>query len=171
MAPTFITGVDIIQRQIDIHDDHFHSREVWFGAAAVPAGETHVADVDSMTAFVADAANDDWGTWLQVLGSTDTPVDTGMIKYDAHRITLSTVERANTETRVQVGFGATGAAGLAANDYTEFVFRVPANARSTPVDIQDVRITSGTKLWVRVWADGADTGTVAFFVGLHEYAE
>ncbi|KKM07645.1 hypothetical protein LCGC14_1731800 [marine sediment metagenome] len=167
--PTFINGIDSIEREIVRHDTHFHTREIWLGAAAVPAGETHVADVDSMVAFVADAGNDDWGTWLQVIGSTDTPVDAGMVWYDAHRIAITTVEQANTETRVQIGFGATGAAALTAGTYTEIIFRVPANARNIPIDERIKRAVSGDKAWVRVWADGAASGEVRFFLGIHEY--
>ena len=92
-----------------------------------------------------------------------------MVQYDIHRIIFSTVERANTETRVQIGFGATGAAALTAGTYTEQLFSVPANSRNVAIDSRILRAASGVKAWVRVWADGADTGTVTFFIGVHEY--
>ena len=100
-------------------------REIWLGAAAAPNGEVHVADTDSMEAFIADAGNDTWGSWLQIVGSSDTPIEAGRVLFGACRLLVSGVERANTETRVQVGFGATGAAALTAGTYTELVFSVP----------------------------------------------
>jgi len=30
-------------------------------------------------------------------------------------------------------------------------------------------VLAGTKAWARVWVDGQDTGTVTFFLGIHEY--
>ena len=62
---------------------HFHSYERWYEAAASPSGETHIADRigSGSGAFQIDAGNDDWGLWVQVLGSSDTPADTGKVKY------------------------------------------------------------------------------------------
>ena len=167
--PTFVNGIDTIEREIEIVDTHQHCREIWLGAAAVPAGETHIADVDSMTAFVADAGNDTWGTWLQVLGSTDTPVVTGKAFFDPHRLMISAVESANTETRVQIGCGASGAAAITAGTISEVMFAVPANARNIPIPAKKDRALATTKTWVRVWADGQNTSTVTFFLGIHEY--
>ncbi len=164
-----IDGIDTIELAIEVVEVHLHSRGIWFGAAAVPSGEEHVADTDSMTEFVADAGNDDWGTWLQVLGSTDTPVETGKTMYDAHRLFIKSVEVANTLYRIQLGCGASGAAALSAGTFTEEPVSFPANARQSPIHILDLRADSGTKCWVRVWADGANTGTVTFLLGLHEY--
>lgn len=167
--PTFIDGIDSIVREIEHVEQHLHTREIWLGAAAAPAGETHIADVDSMTAFVADAGNDTWGSWLQVIGSTDTPVVTGKVYFDPHRIMVSGVESANTETRVQIGCGASGAAAITAGTISEVMFSVPANARNIPIPMKKQRALATTKTWVRVWADGQNTSTVTFFLGIHEY--
>lgn len=152
-------------------EHHLHNKERWFETAAVPSGEVHVADrVGSGSgAFVADAGNVTWGVWLQLLGSSDTPVDAGDLKYDPHRIMVSTVERANAPTFVQLGWGTSGAAALSDGDYSEFVFQTAAAVRSTPIDIIAKRIDVGTKLWIRVMVPGQDTGTVNLFFGVHFY--
>jgi hypothetical protein len=60
---------------------HLLNWERWMGLAAVPVGETHRADsiTDNPDPFQADAGNDDWGAWLQILGSSDTPVIAGNV--------------------------------------------------------------------------------------------
>jgi len=151
---------------------HLHHYERWFGAAAVPNAEVHVADsiTTSATAFQMDAGNDTWGSYLQILGSSDTPAITGSVYFDLHRLAIVTVENANATHLVQVVFGATGVAGLTAGSYTEFVFR-PQSVQGAEmiVDFQTRRIAAGTKAWIRCWVSGANTSTVDFFFGLHEY--
>jgi len=92
-----------------------------------------------------------------------------MTKYDLHRLVLTATERTGIHF-VQIAFGDSGAAGLAAGDYTEFLF-VPGTPQEVPapLDVMDHRRDAGTKAWARVWAVGQNTGTVSFFIGLHEY--
>jgi hypothetical protein len=151
---------------------HLHSYERWLGAAAAPVGETHVADAigTTTTAFQVDAGNDTWGSWLQVLGSEDTPVLSGMSNYDLHRLAVVAVENANTTHLIQFAFGASGAAALAAGAYTELVFR-PQTVQGAEeiLFMQMRRIAVGTKAWARIWAIGQNTSTLDFFCGAHEY--
>lgn len=151
---------------------HLHSFERWFGAANVPNGEIHVADRigTTTTAFQVDAGNNTWGSWLQILGSDDTPADTGMAYFDGHRWIITAVEVANAVYLIQVAAGTSGAAGLAAGTYSELVVKpITTNARSFPGFIQSRRIAAGTKVWVRTWAVGQNTATLDFFFGIHEY--
>jgi hypothetical protein len=151
---------------------HLHHYERWFGAAGAPSGETHVADRIGTTSasFQADAGNDTWGTWLQVLGSSDTPADAAQAKYDFHRVMITAVENANSVHFIQIALGTSGAAALAAGDYTEFVFQPQSvQGQQTIVTFNIRRCDDGTKAWVRAWVVGANTSTVNFFVGIHEY--
>ncbi len=157
---------------LEIVENHHHNYERWMAAAAVPAGETHVADSinDNQTPFQADGGNDTWGPWIQVLGSTDTPVIAAMVKFDLHRILIVNHERNNTLHQFQLAFGDSGAAALVAETYTEFVVSTGGgNTEVGPVEIINKRGDAGTKAWVRVWAVGQNTGTLDFLVGLHEY--
>lgn len=150
---------------------HFHSYERWLELAAVPAAETHRADPAGSGAgvFQIDAGNDDWGSWLQILGSSDTPIGTGNTHFDLHRILITATER-NAIYVVQIGFAATGAASLTADTYVEAVFIPASNAvDSGPVEIQSRRIAGGTKAWARCICPGQDTATLDFMIGLHEY--
>lgn len=161
-----------VDSEVDIVDNHLHSYERWFGAAVTPDAEIHVADRigTSVTAFQADAGDDDWGAWLQLLGSSDTPSAAGKALFDFHRIFISAVERSNYTHFLQIAYGADGDSALAAGNYTEIVYKpASAAAEETPVVIQGQRQAAGTKVWIRVFVPTQNTGTVDFWVGLHEY--
>ena len=150
---------------------HFHNWESWFGLAASPSGETNVADriANAINPFQADAGVSDWGSWLQILGSSDTPARATMMKFDFHRIFVIATER-TTRYYIQIGFGDSGAAALSAGTYTEFIMRPQsASVRSTPIDFLTRRYAAGTKVWFRTVCSGQSTGTIDFYVGMHEY--
>lgn len=150
---------------------HLHSYEWWFETASVPNGEIHVADRigSGGGAFRIDAGNDDWGAWVQILGSSDTPVIGANPKFDLHRLEIAATER-NEVYFVQIAIGASGAAALAANAYTEAVFKAASNqVDSGPVTIQMRRQDDGSKTWARCMCPGQNTATLDFYFGLHEY--
>lgn len=150
---------------------HLHSYEHWFETATVPDAELHRADRigDGAGAFQADAGNDDWGAWVQLLGSEDTPVAVGSAHFDLHVVMVEAAERAETYF-IQIAAGASGAAALAAGDYTEFVYRpILLNIQSSPVVIQMRRQDTTTKVWARCMCPGQNTATLDFYFGLHEY--
>lgn len=151
---------------------HFHSYEHWFGLATAPDGEVHRADHigDTTTAFQMDGGNDTWGTWLQILGSSDTPHVANMPHYDVHRLSFTSVERANSVHFIQLGFGASGAAAISDDTLTELVFKPQTvQGEETVVEVRSRRQDAGTKAWARVWVVGQDTGEADFFFGIHEY--
>lgn len=151
---------------------HIHSDERWFETASSPNTEIHVADrlCEGGGAFQADAGNDDWGTWLQILGSSDTPELSGSSFFDLHRVSFLAQERNNTQYCIQVAFGVSGAAALIAESYTEFPIKTGGgNSVITPVLVQGRRIMAGTKAWLRLKSPGQNTATLDFVFGLHEY--
>jgi len=151
---------------------HNHNVERWMAAAAVPVGETHVADQisDNQTAFQADGGNDTWGAWIQILGSDDTPIRPGQVKFDFRRILVIGHEHNTNPYLIQFGFGASGAAALSAGTYTEITeVTGGGNTEVGPVEVMSIRQDNETKVWARVWAVGKNTGTLDFLVGIHEY--
>lgn len=166
-----VGNIDDIAEEVVEVEVHLHSYERWFETAASANGEIHVADRigSGSGAFRVDADNDDWGGWVQILGSSDTPADTGKVKYDLHRLLIGATER-NATYFLQIAYGSSGAAALAAGTYTEAVF-VPASnlVDSGPVILQTERITAGTKAWARCMCPGQNTATMDFYIGLHEY--
>lgn len=168
-----LSGVDdSLSYRIAEVDRHIHGWERWFGLSGSPSGETHRAQRIGTTVapFVIDGGNTTWGDWVQVLGSSDTPAVAGQVKFDLHRITVTAIERAASIHLMQFAFGATAADALTANAFTEFVFQPQVvQGRVAPLDMISRRQTAGTKAWARVLVVGQDTGTVSFFIGLHEY--
>jgi hypothetical protein len=155
-------------------EKHLHNNEKWFGLAGTPAAETHRADRITLLPdpFQVDAGNDTWGSWLQILGSSDTPVATGKTKFDLHRILVVAHETNNQDYFLQLVSGESAgiAAKLTAEDFTEMGLTTGGGISQVgPLDLLDVRVTAGQKVWVRIWADGQNTSTLSFYFGLHEY--
>ena len=164
--------VDSLAYRVAEIERHHHNWERWFEAAATPSGETHVADRmgEGGGSFQVDAGNDDWGAWVQILGSDDTPVVEGNAFVDAHRVAFTAQERNNQVYFLQFALGVSGAAALAAGTYSEFVLRTGSGASVVePVAMLTRRFASSTKLWARTKAPGANTGTIDFCIGVHEY--
>lgn len=163
---------DSLAYKISEIERHYHSYESWFGLATVPNGEIHRADRigTGVLSFQIDAGNLAWGTWVCVLGSSDTPARGSNEKYDLHRFLVVAAERTTATYFVQFAFGATGADALAAGTYTEVVYYSPASvSRSAPTDMRSRRIAAGTKAWARCLCQGQNTGTLNFYLGLHGY--
>ena len=156
-----------------ILEEHFHNVERWLGIKAVPTA-TDWADVTlspfraiSGSGVVGADANDE----AKVLGTADTPVQTGKTKFDLRRLLIVAASVATVyKVRVVWGTG-TLAAAVTALQYTEVMAMVlSAAARHVPVDIFMPRLAAGTQVWVQV-ANATDNATFDFVVGLHEYDE
>lgn len=168
-----LAGVeDSLAYRIHEIERHFHSYERWFEAAAVPDGEIHVADrvCEGSGAFQVNAGNDDWGAWLQILGSSDTPEISDSELFDFRRIVLLEHQRNNARYCIQIGFGISGAAALSAGTLTEIVIRTGGgNSESPPEEIRARRQIAGIKTWIRIRIPGQNLGTLDFVFGIHEY--
>lgn len=149
---------------------HLHSGGRWYGAAAVPNAELHAADriSENPSPFSIDAGNDTWGSWTLILGSEDTPADTGKAYFDPHELIVKDTERASVYF-VQFARGDTGAAGYAAGNYMEFVFNATVQKETGIIRLQTGRAPAGSKIWARCLSKGDDTGTFDFYLGIHEY--
>jgi len=168
-----INGKDVILKAVEETEHHFHTVERWFGKAVSASGETHVADRlgAGVAAFRLTAGNNTWGAWVQLLGSSDTPADTGKVYYDPHRIEI-TVASNTASYFIQIAAGATGDVALAAGEYTEFPYTPNTNQIDAgPVIIKTDRYLTGTKLWARCLCLGQNATTIDMYIGLHEYTE
>lgn len=149
---------------------HLHGGGRWFETAATPDGETHVADRigDGGGSFQIDAGNETWGDWVQILGSSDTPVRSGWAYFDPHELIVENAERAATYF-IQIARGDSGAAGLSAGNYTELVYSATVQKDTSIISVQTGRAPAGSKLWARCMCPGQNTGTLNFYFGIHEY--
>ena len=149
---------------------HLHSGGRWFETATTPSGETHVADAigTGSGAFQIDAGTDAWGTWVQVLGSADTPAVSGKAYFDPHQMIVEAVERAFTYF-VQIGRGASGAAAISAGTYTELVYASASSRDTAIIEVQTGRAPAGSLVWMRCMCPGQTTATMDLYIGIHEY--
>jgi hypothetical protein len=170
-SPADETTVDLVQTTVDLVEDHFHSKTRFLGARAGWDGtnEVNAASNDSLTPFTLDAGNDTWGDPLCTLGSDDTPVQSGMTYFDHRFVTITQTER-NTLYRIRFAWGADYASAIAADDFSEWEF-IPLSGGqdSGPWLVYIPRIAAGTKMFAATWCLGANTGTISFTYGLHEY--
>lgn len=154
-------------------EKHFHGREKWFGAAVTPSGETHVADrmATSAATFVLTSGNDIFGSWVQILGSSDTPVTSGMVKFDTHRFLVTgTNDTSPYIVQIISGESADFATKLAAEEFTETPYIAATNNNDSGIeDVMSIRLDVGTKVWARCRCIGQTTKTISFFYGIHEY--
>ena len=153
---------------------HFHSRERWFGKKAVQTA-TDWAD-NTLAPFRAISGLNAYGTeagdTAQVIGTADTPVMAGGIRYDAHKLFV-TGASSSTVYKIRLTYGSgTYAAAVAADQFSTVMVQLDAAASQVahaPVEIQMPRGTcAATQVWVDVW-NASDNATMDFFVGWHEY--
>lgn len=174
MGPTFRANksqLDDIQHAAEEVEQHLHNYEIAFGLAAAPSGETHRADEMSSSPFQLTSGNDDWGSWLQILGSEDTPFRAGSIKFDLHNIHVIDSNDASLY-KIQVGLGESGAAALASGDFTEIYYkRGAANNTAFQTMLLDKRKDVGIKAWCRIWCVGSTAKLLDLMFGTHEYVE
>jgi len=154
-------------------EKHIHGHEKWMGVAAVPNGEIHVADRvgPAIAPFALLAGNDAFGNWLQVMGSSDSPIESGKTRMDAHRALVTTTD--STEvfiTQFVNGESADIAAKIAAEDFTEVAYISATNNADAGIsEVMSKRILSGTKVWARVICIGQNAKTINLYIGIHEY--
>lgn len=163
-----------IAYRIEEIEKHFHNREKWFGVAASPSGETHVADRvgGATSAFTLTAGNNDFGSWVQILGSSDTPVQTDYAYFDAHRYIVTTTNSTNAYIiQIVAGESADIATNLANEAFSETMYISASNNNDSGIEtIKTSRIPTGTKVWVRTACIGGNGTTISLYFGLHEYS-
>ena len=151
---------------------HLHSGGRWFESAATGTA-THKADrigttKDDPNPFRIDAGNNDWGAWVQILGSEDTPTIPGKVYFDPHQLIVEDTEQASTYF-IQIARGASGEAGYAAGTYTELVYGASVQKETGIIPVQTGRAPAGSLLWARCLSPGNNTGWLDFYIGIHEY--
>ena len=154
-------------------EKHFHSHGIWFGLAGTPDAELHRADLMDGVILPFDLLSgaSDFGNWTQILGSDDTPVKAGYAKFDLHLFLVTNTD-STTPFIMQIikGESADFAAKIAAKDYSTVPYVSVSNNNDSGISfIQQTRVNTGQKLWVRVANIGATGKTLSAYFGLHEY--
>ncbi len=158
-------------QEAEIIEDHIHNVERFLGARPGWNGLNNVNSAinTSLTPFRIDAGNNTWGVPLCIVGSGDTPVRAGRTMFDFRRLTLTQTQR-NALYRIRFAWGASYAAGILADQFTEWEF-IPLTAAqdSGPLPVWMPRLPAGSIIFAATWCLGQVSGTIDFTVGLHEY--
>jgi len=164
--------IDSLAEIIEV-EKHFHNREKWFGLATAASGELHSADrMDGVILpFRLTAGASDFGSWVQVLGSTDTPVSSGMTRFDGHRVMIVTTDStAPFIIQIMLGETVNFAAKLVAEEFTEFPYTSQSNNNDSGIsEIKTIRGAAGDKVWARCACVGQTGKLIDFHFGIHEY--
>ena len=169
-----LAGVaDSLAYRVNEIEKHFHNRERWWGAVAVP-DETNAIAATVTVPFVATSGNNTWGAAIPVLGTDDDPTPgDGDTKFDIHRLLITDLDDETDPWRVRIIWGAgTSADAITAGQWTEIMVEsnaVPGNrAGGQPVEVIMRREAVGTKLWAQAW-NNTDAEELSFFWGCHGY--
>jgi len=157
-------------------EKHLHSAGTWFGAKDTPTATVFAArigesDCDTFRIDGGDSSGTPtWGAWVQIFGADDTPARADQTHYDPHLMLITAAEQ-EVPYFIQFGRGASGTAALAAGTYTELCIGVDATKKfKAETPIQTGRAPAGSLLWARCLATGSNTGTLDFYLGIHEYS-
>jgi hypothetical protein len=167
-------------------EKHLHNAERWIGEPETRNAEITCFSVATVKPFQTNAgdgtaggASQPWtegyGTPLCVVGTGYTSVSyVAGVKFDLHRLQIHTTQSTTDKKiqRIQLIWG-TGTVGdaITANQISE-VMSDPddGGGKNAPIPIMMPRLTIGIdKIWARHWVDNVNTGTLDFFLGLHEY--
>jgi hypothetical protein len=153
---------------------HFHGRERWRGKSADQSGNDWAADnltpfraISGLNTYGADA-NDE----AKVLGTDDTPIISGMVRYDLHRLMMVGAS-SSTAYKLRLIYGSgTMADAITAGQFSDMVIMSDPAVQHVPHDVFEVMMPRGTcgvtKVWFQAW-NATDNATIDFLVGLHEY--
>jgi len=185
-AVTGLLGTnDSLAYKVHELESHHHGWERYFGPAAIPSGEDHVADPlgevggspgGVQTSFQAiSGASNAWGTPVQIFGATDAAVVLpvgSQAKYDVHHMRFTDVQTDKLEWLICIIVGDSAVAGIAAGTFTVkpfFVEKTDKNDASLELMIK--RATAGDKAWVQVLnVTNASALTIDMQFGVHGYA-
>lgn len=168
--------IETIYDETEIIDTHLHSREHWCGNSGDQSGNNWGSD--TLTAYRAISGNGVYGAdaddEAKVIGSADTPIITGMVYFDIHRITVIAISSDTVyEIRTVWGTG-TMAEAILADQFTEEMIITSTDKANkfggAPFETQIPRLAVGTKVWLQV-RNTTDNATMDFFIGIHEYDE
>ena len=155
---------------------HFHNKERWLGKKGTQTATDWADNV--LTPFVAISGSDTYGADTDdealVLGIDNTPVDSGNVKFDVHRLLIVDVDH-DTPYKIRIIYGSgTMAEAITAKQYSEVMMQFdstnPQLSAGIPVEVMMRRVTSGVdKIWAQAW-NATDDSEIDFLIGLHEYA-
>ena len=168
------TTTNSVEADVLVHDEHFHTRERWFGKSADQSGNDWA--LDGLVPYQAISGNNAYGSdaddEAKVLGTADTPVIAGMTLFDLHRVLIVDVSE-DTVYKMRFVYGVgTMADAISAGQTSEIMIKFdatnPQQSAGIPFEVRMLKVDTEIKVWCQAW-NVTNDATVDFFIGLHEY--
>ncbi len=149
-------------------DQHDHGRHWLMSKKALQTGSSK-ADSLALSFYDFDLtadADSTFGTPVQLLGSSDTPVVSGFTLFDVHEVVITAVN-SDTLYKLRLAWGASSEIGVAANDYTDLWIwgdtTNPQSVSNSGLEVQIPSLAAGTLLWASIAnAAGGQTMSMKF---------
>ncbi len=157
-------------------EKHFHSPETRLGVSGDQSGNDWALE-DTLNVYQAKSGNAVYGADADdealVIGTSDGPYKTSMVKFDLHKIFITDLST-NDPFAIRIVWGSgTMADAVTAKQFSHsMAINNPAASRASgqPIEVMMPRKTWGTdKIWIQVKC-ATDNATMDFFVFIHEYA-
>jgi hypothetical protein len=163
--------LDDTYAEIEVVERHLHGNTKAFGISADQSGNNWGLRTGLLPYRVISGNGDfgsDAGDEAKVLGTDDTPVETGMTFFDSGRLLVKASSNSNVWIlRFIYGTG-TLADAITAGQFTEEM--ATDLRKGGTVRFQSKRVAAGSKVWVD-GKNGSNNATLDFFMLLHEYPE
>ena len=161
--------------EAEVVENHLHNYERWFGASGGQVGPGLQTSLTPFRVTSGGGANT-FGVANAVFTGVETPTRVGMTKFDFHRIHVVDAQNNNKNYRLRVANNSLGhtswASAVADGVYSDACFRLSTGANQPQsIEIQSLRLPSGTIVWVAVATLDVAVQWLDFLVGIHEYAE
>ena len=153
-------------------EHHLHNMERWFGKSGDQSGNNW-GTASSLTPYQAISGSGAFGSdaddEAKILGTDDTPVITGHLQFDPHRIMVTAASNA-TDSVLRLIYGTgTMADAESAGQYSDVMITEARKGMPTEIKMpHDDIIAGSTKIWMRL-KNATNNATVDFFLGMHGY--
>jgi len=145
----------------------------WYGLAASPDAEVHRADrmANEIAPFNLLTGSKVFGDWVQILGSTDTPLVADRTLFNLRKLLITVTDSTNPFViQIITGEAADLAAKVAIESFDECVHvSTSVGNDSGTIVLKRPKIKSGTKVWMRACCINESAKNISFYFGLQEY--
>ncbi len=155
-------------------EKHFHNYERWCGKSGDQSG-TNWCDEASLLPFIAVSGDGAFGAGIKIIGSTDTPNQANMVKFNLHKVGVTTIENVSPwYLRFIFDLDGDGEADTpeAAGYYTDVWIQsftaVAPQVGGSAINFISNRVAVGIPVWAKA-KNATNLDEIDFFVGFHEY--
>jgi len=141
----------------------------WYGLAVTPDAELHRADrmADAIQPFTLLTGSKTFGNWVQILGSSDTPLVQDRKLFNLNEFLVTSTDSAVAFIiQIVTGESADISAKIASETFDEFPYIASGDEI---IELKRLKIAAGTKVWCRACCMNESAKSISFYFGLQEF--